>query len=80
MKTQLLYGDISEKILRAAFDVHNALGEGLSEKVYERATAKRIRTFGLGVEQQKSLPVFFEDQKVGEQVIDLLEARLHQSE
>jgi GxxExxY protein len=37
----LLYGDLTQKVIGAAFDVHNSLGKGLNEKVYENA-------FGLG--------------------------------
>lgn len=68
----LLFGDISEKIIGAAFEVHNALGRGLSEKTYENALALRLQQLNLKVDQQKCLPVVFEGQKVGEQVVDLL--------
>lgn len=68
----LLYGEITEKVIGAAFRVHNSLGKGLSEKVYEQAMMNAIRDLGLPVEHQKSLPVFFENSKVGEQIVDLL--------
>ena len=68
----LLYGDLTEKIIGAAFDVHNALGKGLSEKVYENALVVRLKELGITAEQQKVLPVLFSEQKVGEQVVDVL--------
>lgn len=67
-----LYEDITKRIIGAAFSVHNALGKGLQEKAYENALAHKIRGLGLKVEQQKSLPVFFENVKVGDQQIDML--------
>lgn len=33
----LLYEEITEKIIGAFYEVHNELGSGLLEKVYERA-------------------------------------------
>jgi GxxExxY protein len=70
--TKLLHGDITEKILGAAFAVHNALGKGLSEKTYENALSLKLQQAELKVEQQKALPVYFEGQKVGEQIVDLV--------
>lgn len=74
MKTNepLLYGELTEKIIGAAFDVHNALGKGLSEKVYENALAVKLQELGLTAEHQKVVPVYFSNQKVGEQIVDLL--------
>ena len=71
-KEQLLHGDLTEKIIGCAFDVHNALGKGLSEKTYENALLLRMQKVGLTAEQQKAIPIFFENQKVGNQVVDIL--------
>lgn len=70
--TELLYGDLTEKIIGAAFAVHNALGKGHTEKTYENALAIKLKNVGLSVRQQETLPIFFEEQKVGEQVVDLV--------
>ena len=56
--------DITEKIIRAAFAVHNKLGSGFVEKVYENALVKELTARGLKVEQQKQLKVVY----VGESV------------
>ena len=69
---RLMYGDTTGKILGAAFLVHNSLGKGLTEKIYEQAMVNKIQESGLQVEHQKGLPVFFDNKKVGEQVVDLL--------
>ena len=68
----LLHGDLTEKIIGASFDVHNSLGKGLVEKTYENALCVKLRNLGLKVEQQKCLPVIFEDQNIGEQIVDLV--------
>jgi GxxExxY protein len=36
------YGDTTEKILRAAMNVHTALGNGFQEVVYQRAPAVEL--------------------------------------
>jgi GxxExxY protein len=52
--------------------VHSALGKGLAEKTYENALAVKLQNLGLNVQRQENLPVFFENQKVGEQIVDLV--------
>ena len=59
----LLFGDVTEKIIGAAFEVHNGLGKGLSEKTYENALALKLQSLGLRVCQQKWLPVMFAGKK-----------------
>jgi GxxExxY protein len=67
----LLYAEITEKIIGAAFAAHNALGKGLSEKTYENALVVKLQNLGLKVRQQESLPLFFEKQIVGGQLLIL---------
>lgn len=69
---ELLYADLTEKIIGAAFAVHNALGKGLSEKTYENALVSKLQQLGLQTDQQKLVPVYFENKKVGDQIIDLV--------
>lgn len=47
MKTDLLYHDITEKIIGAAYEVHNFLGNGFQEVIYQRALGYELRQFGL---------------------------------
>ncbi|MBI3786944.1 MAG: GxxExxY protein [Ignavibacteriales bacterium] len=68
----LLYPDITEKIIGAAFAVHNSLGKGLTEKTYENAFIVKLQSSALHIEQQKALPIVFENKQVGEQIVDLL--------
>lgn len=39
MKQDLKYGDITEKIIGTAFEVHKLLGNGFPEVIYQRAQA-----------------------------------------
>ncbi|MEX1275863.1 MAG: GxxExxY protein [Bacteroidota bacterium] len=72
MNKNLLYGDLTEKIIGAAFAVHNTLGEGLTEKTYQTALAVRLRGIGFLIEEEKQEQLFFDKTEVGFQRLDLV--------
>jgi GxxExxY protein len=49
--------DIAQHIVEATYRIHTRLGPGLFESVYEEILAYELKKLGLGVEQQKGLPV-----------------------
>jgi GxxExxY protein len=53
--------EISFLIRGAAFKVHNSLGPGLPESVYERALTYELRSSGLDVENQMGIPMIYRD-------------------
>lgn len=53
--------DISYDIRDAAFKVHNALGPGLLESVYERALAFELEEMGYKVRHQVGVPMKYRD-------------------
>ncbi len=63
---------ITSKIIAAAFKVHNTLGFGFLEKVYENALRIELLKQGLSVVQQAPLSVFYENEMVGDFHTDLL--------
>ena len=63
---------VTEKIIGCAFDVHNELGAGFLEKVYENSLRIRLIEAGIDVRQQFPIPVRFHGQVVGEYFADLL--------
>jgi GxxExxY protein len=68
----LMEGELTEKILGAAFKVQNTLGAGFLEKVYENALSIELRGCGLAVESQKAFPVRYEGAIVGDYQADLV--------
>jgi GxxExxY protein len=50
--------------VHSAFAVHNHLGPGLLESVYEKCLCHAIRRRGLTVQRQLLLPIEFEDLKI----------------
>jgi GxxExxY protein len=64
--------ELTEKIIGCAYEVGNVLGNGFLEKVYENALSHELRKKGLQVEQQRTIPVYYDQIVVGEYVADLL--------
>ena len=52
--------EIAKGILDAAFKVHNVLGPGLLESVYESALSLELTRNGFLVERQKPIPVSYQ--------------------
>jgi GxxExxY protein len=63
---------LTESIIGCAYTVANALGNGFLERVYENALAHELTKKGLKVEQQCSIPVYYDQVLVGEYLADLL--------
>jgi GxxExxY protein len=68
----MLHQELTKKIIGCAFTVHNTLGAGFLEKVYEQALMLELRVSGLVVESQVPLSVIYRDQIVGEYFADLI--------
>jgi GxxExxY protein len=52
--------DVARIVVDAAFKIHQALGPGLFESVYETVLAHEIEARGLKVERQKPIPINYE--------------------
>ena len=55
----LLYKDLTDRILKAAYTVHNELGCGFLEKVYQEALAIQMTEMNIPFEREKHLNVFY---------------------
>ena len=55
----LLYKDLTDRILKAAYTVHNELGCGFLEKVYQEALAIQMTEMNIPFEREKHLKVFY---------------------
>lgn len=59
MSDKLKYGDITEKILGAAFEVHKFLGNGFQEVIYQRALAWELSQAGLSFNREIEQSIFY---------------------
>jgi len=57
--------DLTHVVIGCAFKVHNVLGSGFLEKVYENALKIELDKLHIVAQQQKELPVWYEGITVG---------------
>jgi len=63
--------ELTKAIIGCAYTVHNTLGAGFLEKVYENALRIELEKSGLIVRQQQAIHVIYDGQIVGEYYADL---------
>src|ERR1039457_2210006 len=63
---------VTQHIIGAAFEVHNVLGFGFLEKVYQRAMQVELQARGVKVELEPKIQVQFKGVIVGDYAADLL--------
>ncbi len=71
-KKDILYPDLSYKIVGCAFNVYNVLGSGHSEKYYQRALAEAFSQASLGFQEQISFPLKYHSKIIGRNFLDFL--------
>ena len=67
----LIYEDLSNRIMKAYFNVLNVLGKGLAEKVYENALCVEFEEMGISYVRQMPLPVEYKGHYIGNYVADI---------
>lgn len=55
---------LTEKIIGAAIEVHRTLGPGLLESAYQECLYFELKSIGLQVKKEKSLPIIYKDIKL----------------
>src|SRR5687767_1243497 len=71
-RTDLIYPELSYKIMGCAFEVNAQIGSGHYEKVYQRALKETFRKYGLLFKEQVYYPVRFEEKIIGRKFLDFL--------
>jgi GxxExxY protein len=65
---------VTEQLIGAAYEVHNVLGFGFLEKVYQRAMQVELQLQGIKVELEPEIQVKFKGIIVGDYAADLFVA------
>jgi len=63
---------ITEAVIACAYRVHNTLGAGFLEKVYEKAMMIELESTDLLAKPQFPVPVFYKGTKIGDYFADIL--------
>jgi GxxExxY protein len=72
MTGELIEKELSYQIRSAAYAVHNTLGPGFQEKIYEEALVIELQSRGLQVDKQKRVEVYYREYLIGIHVLDLV--------
>ena len=72
MENNYKYKEITEKIIKAAYTIHNELGYGFLEKVYKNALVLEIRSAGLIAVSERPIEIFYRNQIIGEYFADII--------
>lgn len=68
----MIHEELTEKILKACFEVSNELGSGFLESVYEKALLIALAEKGLNAQSQIPLRVMYHGQIVGDFYPDII--------
>ena len=72
VRMEYKYSDVTEKIIRAAMNVHNILGNGFQEVIYQRALAIEFDLMGIKYQREFSMQVYYKGIHIGERRVDFL--------
>jgi GxxExxY protein len=64
-RVDLPHADVTDRIIRAFYDVYRELGYGFSEVVCRRALALVLRQYGLEVTEERAISVTFRGSIIG---------------
>ncbi len=71
-RDDLLYPELSYRIIGAAYEVFNELGPGMQERTYQRAFANELRKRGIHFAEQVYVPVKYKDEVAGTYYLDFV--------
>lgn len=63
--------DLTKQVIGCAFKVHNTLGPGYLERIYENALRIELNKLGLNAQQQKPIRVYYDGEEIGDFFADL---------
>lgn len=72
IKSEYKHSDITEIVIGCAMKVHNSLGKGFPEVIYQRAFQIELNKTGLIIEREIEQPIYYEEQLVGKRRVDFL--------
>jgi GxxExxY protein len=64
--------DLTAKIIQCAYKVHNTLGFGFLETIYQNALLIELKKAGLHAEKEKRIQVYYDNQLVGDYIADII--------
>ena len=69
---KVIYRELSYRVMQAVFEVHNTLGPGFTEMIYEEALVYELGLSGIPFERQKAVTLMYKGKQVGTHRLDLI--------
>ena len=66
------YSELTSKIIKCAITVHNTLGNGFQEVIYQRAIEIEMVLAGISLSREFEMPIFYREQQIGTRRVDFL--------
>ncbi len=71
-ESKVLFRELSYKVMGAIFTVHNALGPGFSENIYEKALIEEFKKEKIDFENQFLIKIRYLDKTIGVHKLDFV--------
>ncbi len=68
----MIKNELTYKIIGCAMNVHNTIGPGLQEVIYQRCLKMELEETGLNFEREKNQAIFYKDVQVGTRRADFV--------
>lgn len=68
--------ELTRKVIGCAMKVHNVLGSGFLEVIYQKALAIEMRKAGITFEQEREFSIFYDGQLIGSRRVDFFVANV----
>jgi len=72
MNDNFIHTEITDKIIKAFYNVYNKLGYGFLEKVYEHALMIELPKLGVTCKNQFPIKVYYDNKCIGEYFADII--------
>jgi GxxExxY protein len=72
IKSEYKYSELTGKIIGCAMEVHNELGNGFQEVIYQRALQYELGLQGLDYAGEFEMPIYYKQKHIGTRRVDFL--------
>jgi GxxExxY protein len=72
IKEHYKYSDLTEKIIGCSMRVHNTLGNGFQEVIYQRALAIELKKLNIDFDRELEMPIIYDGISIGTRRVDFL--------
>jgi GxxExxY protein len=72
IKSENKYSDLTGKIIGCSMEVHNILGNGFQEVIYQRALAHEMTLQGISYDREFEMLIHYKNKAIGSRRVDFL--------